>query len=47
MSYASHTRRPNPAALAGAIGSPAAVAALLVVGLALGQWWLFRRLRWV
>lgn len=34
MSYASHTRRPNPAALAGAIGIPAAFAALLVVGLA-------------
>jgi protein TonB len=34
MSYASHTRRPNPAALAGAIGIPVAFAALLVVGLA-------------
>ena len=34
MTYASHTRRPNPAALAGALGIPAAVAALLVVGLA-------------
>ena len=34
MTYASHTRRPNPAALAGALGIPAAFAALLVVGLA-------------
>jgi len=34
MNYASHTRRPNPAALAGALGIPAAFAALLVVGLA-------------
>lgn len=34
MNYASHTRRPNPAALVGAIGIPAAFAALLVVGLA-------------
>jgi protein TonB len=34
MSYASHTRRPNPAALVGALGIPAAVAALLMVGLA-------------
>ncbi|OBV11423.1 energy transducer TonB [Erythrobacter dokdonensis] len=34
MTYASQSRRPNPAALAGAIGIPAAVAALLVVGLA-------------
>ena len=34
MTYASHTRRPNPAALAGALGIPAAVGALLVVGLA-------------
>jgi protein TonB len=34
MSYASHTRRPNPAALAGAIGIPAGFAALLVIGLA-------------
>jgi len=34
MTYASHTRRPNPAALAGALGIPAAVAALLIVGLA-------------
>lgn len=34
MTYASHNRRPNPAALAGAIGIPAAFAALLVVGLA-------------
>ncbi len=34
MNYASHTRRPNPAALAGALGIPAAIAALLVTGLA-------------
>jgi periplasmic protein TonB len=34
MTYASHTRRPNPAALAGALGIPAAVGALLIVGLA-------------
>ncbi|WP_296718105.1 energy transducer TonB [Erythrobacter sp.] len=34
MTYASHTRRPNPAALVGALGIPAAFAALLVVGLA-------------
>ncbi|MBI1403560.1 MAG: TonB family protein [Porphyrobacter sp.] len=34
MSYASHTRRPNPAALAGALALPAGFAALLVVGLA-------------
>ena len=34
MTYASNTRRPNPVALAGALGIPAAVAALLVVGLA-------------
>lgn len=34
MTYASHTRRPNPAALAGALGIPAAFGALLVVGLA-------------
>ncbi|KPF64754.1 TonB family protein [Porphyrobacter sp. AAP60] len=34
MTYASHTRRPNPAALAGALGIPAAVGALLAVGLA-------------
>jgi protein TonB len=34
MTYASHARRPNPAALAGALGIPAAVGALLVVGLA-------------
>jgi len=34
MTYASNTRRPNPAALAGALGIPAAVGALLVVGLA-------------
>lgn len=34
MTYASNTRRPNPAALAGAMGIPAAVGALLVVGLA-------------
>lgn len=34
MSYTSHTRRPNPTALAGAIGIPAAFAALLVAGLA-------------
>ncbi|MEQ5787151.1 TonB family protein [Erythrobacter sp. NFXS35] len=34
MTYASHTRRPNPAALVGALGFPAAFAALLVVGLA-------------
>jgi protein TonB len=34
MTYASHARRPNPAALVGALGIPAAVGALLVVGLA-------------
>ncbi|MCR9178804.1 energy transducer TonB [Erythrobacter sanguineus] len=34
MNYASNTRRPNPVALAGALGIPAGVAALLVVGLA-------------
>lgn len=34
MNYASHTRRPNPAALAGALGIPAAFGALLIVGLA-------------
>lgn len=34
MNYASANRRPNPAALAGALGIPAAVGALLVVGLA-------------
>jgi len=34
MNYASQSRRPNPAALAGALGIPAAVGALLVVGLA-------------
>jgi len=34
MNYASNTRRPNPAALVGALGIPAAMAALLVVGLA-------------
>lgn len=34
MTYASHARRPNPAALAGALGIPAAFGALLVVGLA-------------
>ncbi|MFY8049222.1 MAG: energy transducer TonB [Erythrobacter sp.] len=34
MNYASHNRRPNPAALAGALGIPAAFGALLVVGLA-------------
>lgn len=34
MNYASNTRRPNPAALAGALGIPAAFAALLIVGLA-------------
>ena len=34
MTYASNTRRPNPAALAGALGIPAAVGALMVVGLA-------------
>ena len=34
MTYASNTRRPNPAALLGAIGIPAAVGALMVVGLA-------------
>lgn len=34
MTYASHTRRPNPAALAGALGIPGAFGALLVVGLA-------------
>jgi protein TonB len=34
MTYASHSRRPNPAALAGALGIPAAFAALLIVGLA-------------
>ncbi len=34
MNYASHNRRPNPAAMLGAIGIPAAFGALLVVGLA-------------
>lgn len=34
MNYASHSRRPNPAALAGALGIPAAIGALMVVGLA-------------
>lgn len=34
MTYASASRRPNPAALAGAVGIPAAVGALLIVGLA-------------
>ena len=34
MTYASQTRRPNPAALLGALGIPAAVGALMVVGLA-------------
>lgn len=34
MNYASQARRPNPAALAGALGIPAAFGALLVVGLA-------------
>lgn len=34
MNYASNTRRPNPAALIGAVGIPAAFGALLVVGLA-------------
>ena len=34
MNYASNTRRPNPAALAGALAIPAAFAALLAVGLA-------------
>lgn len=34
MTYASYARRPNPAAVAGALGIPAAVGALLVVGLA-------------
>jgi periplasmic protein TonB len=34
MTYASNTRRPNPAALAGALGIPAAFGVLLVVGLA-------------
>lgn len=34
MTYASHARRPNPAALVGALGIPAAVGALLVLGLA-------------
>ncbi len=34
MAYASYNRRLNPAALAGALGIPAAVGALLVVGLA-------------
>jgi len=34
MTYASVTRRPNPAALAGALGVPSAFGALLVVGLA-------------
>lgn len=34
MNYASANRRPNPAALAGALGIPGAVGALLVVGLA-------------
>lgn len=34
MTYASAARRPNPAAMAGALGLPGAMAALLVVGLA-------------
>lgn len=34
MAYVNHTNRPNPTALAGAIAIPAAVGALLVVGLA-------------
>lgn len=34
MTYASAARRPHPAALAGALGLPGAMAALLVVGLA-------------
>lgn len=34
MTYASATRRPNPAALVGALGVPGAFGALLVVGLA-------------
>ncbi len=34
MTYASATRKPNPAALAGALGIPAAVGAILVIGLA-------------
>lgn len=34
MTYASATRRPNPAALAGALGIPGALGALMVVGLA-------------
>jgi len=34
MTYAANTRRPNPAAMAGAMGIPAAIGALLVVGLA-------------
>lgn len=34
MTYASTNRRPNPVALAGALGIPGAVGALLVVGLA-------------
>lgn len=34
MNYASNTRRPNPAAMLGALGIPAAIGALLVVGLA-------------
>ncbi len=34
MNYASHNRRPNPAAMLGAIGIPVAFGALLVVGLA-------------
>lgn len=34
MTYASDTRRPNPAALIGALGIPVAIGALLVAGLA-------------
>lgn len=34
MTYASATRKPNPIALAGALGIPGGIAALLVVGLA-------------
>lgn len=34
MTYASTNRRPNPAALAGALGIPGALGALMVVGLA-------------
>jgi len=34
MNYVAHRARPNPAALAGALGVPAAIAGLLVAGLA-------------